>query len=53
MTAIELKAGLVAIVSREMPLPRAGQFRALQLRHLIDQLGTELLQRFSGLRPVP
>jgi hypothetical protein len=26
---------------------KAGQFRALQLRHLIDQLGTELLQRFS------
>ena len=26
---------------------RAGQLRALQLRHLIEQMGTELLQRFS------
>jgi hypothetical protein len=26
---------------------KAAQIRALQLRHLIDQLGTELLQRFS------
>jgi hypothetical protein len=26
---------------------KAGQIRALQFSHLIDQLGTELLQRFS------
>jgi len=26
---------------------RTGQVRALQLRHLIEQMGTEILQRFS------